>query len=109
VSEPVVIDCALLWAYSVSAPHAMREVQRWLRLHGINPSDVPTTSDLIVQDSPYGALIRYKAFARSPSGSIVPDPHDPDRVAVKDRTAILRAPIPGHWPAARTPRKEHRP
>lgn len=97
MSQRLVIECHELWEKGVVLPAGLRTVQRWLRLNGIDPHDVPLHSELVIEDSAYGMVIRYQAYLTTPGGRRYVDPGDPDRAAVQARTALLQLPPPADW------------
>ena len=97
MSERLVIDCHQLYEREYRTPDGFRAVQTWLRVNSIDPNDVPTQSEMVIEDSAFGWVIRYKAYRRTPGGRLFPDPNDPDRLATEDRTALLVLPPPTDW------------
>lgn len=97
MKQRLVIDCHELWEKVVGLPAGLRTVQRWLRLNGIDPVDVPLHSEMVIEDSAYGVLIRYQAYLTTEDGRHYVDPEHPDRAAVEDRTALLRLAPPADW------------
>lgn len=100
--QSIVIDCEALWEHVIVQldGNGMRSVHRWLRLHNIDPQDVPIDSDLVVEDSAFGLVIRYSALLRNADGYRYVDPEDPDRAAREQRAALLRALPDSAWPTA---------
>ncbi|HET6636799.1 MAG TPA: hypothetical protein VFH77_17410 [Streptomyces sp.] len=103
MSNRLVIDCEDLWALGRRDDRTFRQVRLWLRLNGINPNDVPLASDLVIEDSAYGPVIRYTPFARDADGYRYVDPAHPGHPATEDRTALLRTPFPDEWLTRPTP------
>jgi hypothetical protein len=97
VPERLVIDCRDLYQRMYRTPDGMRAVQAWLRANGIEPSDVPMDSEMVLEDSTFGMLIRYEAFRTDEHGRRYVDPDDPDRAATENRTALLQLPPPASW------------
>ncbi|WP_228916824.1 hypothetical protein [Streptomyces sp. DH20] len=97
VPERLVIDCYDLYQRVYRTPDGMRAVQAWMRANSINPDDVPVHSELAIEDSAFGMVIRYRALRRTPSGRLFPDPNDPDRLATQGRTTLLQLPPPADW------------
>ncbi|WAZ20216.1 hypothetical protein STRCI_001317 [Streptomyces cinnabarinus] len=89
MSERRIIDCEALWARQFSTPDGMHAVLTWLHANGINPRDVPVSSELVIEDSAFGVVIRYEAYLRTAEGCPYVDPDDPDRAAMASRTALL--------------------
>ncbi|MEU8907012.1 hypothetical protein [Streptomyces mirabilis] len=92
-----VIDCEALMELTYRTPGLLRIVQRWCRLNGINPNDVPVASEMVIEDSAYGLVIRYEAYLTTADGHRYVDPSDPDRAASKYRTALLHVAPPAWW------------
>lgn len=97
MSDRRVIDCELLWAQTRRTPGLLPIVQRWCRLNGINPSQVPVDSKMIIEDSAYGLVIRYDAYLTTEDGYRYVDPNNPDQAAVEPRTAVLAVAPPDAW------------
>ncbi|MGW1001757.1 hypothetical protein [Streptomyces sp. NPDC002520] len=97
MSERLVIDCHELWETVVGQPGGLRAVRRWLRLNGIDPHDVPLDSELVIEDSAYGMVIRHEAYLTTDDGHKYIDPDNPDRAATDDRTAVLRVAPKPQW------------
>ncbi|MFJ2004759.1 hypothetical protein [Streptomyces chartreusis] len=94
MSKRYVIDCRELWEQVVGEPGGMRAVHMWLRLHGISPDVVPLDSEMVIEDSAFGMVIRYTAFLLNEDGRKYYDPAGED-AASQARTAVLRfAPEP---------------
>lgn len=92
-----IIDTEALWARTRQSPDMFRAVQQWLRVNGIEPRDVPVPSDLVIEDSAYGLVIRYEAYLRNAEGRPYVDPDDPDRAAMENRTVLLHIAPPADW------------
>ncbi|MFI6249003.1 hypothetical protein [Streptomyces sp. NPDC051016] len=92
-----IIDTELLMAQASRSPGLLRIVQRWCRLNGIEPTDVPVPSDMVIEDSAYGLVIRYEVYLRDAGGHRYVDPEQPDRAAAASRTALLRIAPPTEW------------
>jgi hypothetical protein len=97
VSERRVIDCQQLWEKTVGQPGGLRTVQRWLHLNGIDPEDVPLHSEMVIEDSAYGMVIRYTAYLTNEAGHRYVDPEAPEFAASEDRTAVLRVAPLAEW------------
>ncbi|MFJ6730041.1 hypothetical protein ACIQPQ_34595 [Streptomyces sp. NPDC091281] len=96
-----VIDCRALRDTVISVPGGLEAVQAWLRANGITPSDVPLDSDIVIEDSAYGIVIRYTSFRRNEQGNLYVDPENPEYAASRVRTAVLLvAPAPQWLDAA---------
>ncbi|MFJ8153908.1 hypothetical protein [Streptomyces sp. NPDC094468] len=85
-----IIDTELLMAHAVRTPGLLRIVQRWCRLNSIEPTDVPVPSDMVIEDSAYGLIIRHEIYLLNADGRQYVDPDQPDRAAMTTRTALLR-------------------
>ena len=96
IPERLVIDCHALWERLYRTPGGMRTVQLWLRANRIAPGDVPVHSELVIEDSAFGMLIRYEAYRTNEHGRKYVDP-DPDRPPTEPRTALLQLPPPADW------------
>lgn len=97
MSERHVIDSEALMDLAARTPGLLRLVHRWCRLNGINPQDVPVPSEMVVEDSAYGPVIRYEAYLATPDGHRFGNPHDPHRTATAHRTARLQLAPPDRW------------
>jgi hypothetical protein len=97
VSERLVIDCHGLWERLCRTPDGMRAVQAWLRANNIKPDDVPVHSEMAIEDSAFGLVIRYTAYLRNADGNKYVDPDDQDFPASENRTALLQLPPPADW------------
>ncbi|MFF3848006.1 hypothetical protein [Streptomyces sp. NPDC002328] len=97
MSERLVIDCNELWERTVQQPGLLADVQAWLRANSIDASDVPVHSEMVIEDSAFGMVIRYTAYLRDEDGNKYLDPADPDWPASQDRTAVLRVAPPADW------------
>lgn len=97
MKERRVIDCAALMEQTYSTPGLLRIVQRWCRLNGISPNDVPVHSEMAVEDSAFGMVIRYDAYLTNEDGRRYVDPENPDHVAMAARTAVLQVAPPDEW------------
>lgn len=95
-TERRVIDCDALMRQMRRSPRLFRAVHRWLRLHGIDPRDVPVPSEMVIEDSAYGLVIRYEAYLTI-DGHKYLDPDNLDRVATKHRTSLLHIAPPTWW------------
>ncbi|MEU9208504.1 hypothetical protein AB0D27_11255 [Streptomyces sp. NPDC048415] len=100
MTQRLVIDCHELWDKAAGHPDGLRAVQRWLRLNGIEPRDVPLHSEMVIEDSAYGLVIRYEAYL-TVGGQKYVDPDNPDRAAGESRAALLAVAPPDEWLAAR--------
>lgn len=92
-----VIDCEALMELTYRTPGLLRIVQRWCRLNGIEPNNVPVLSEMVFEDSAYGMVIRYDAYLTTADGSRYVDPNQPDRPAMAARTAVLAVMPPDEW------------
>ncbi|WP_426568133.1 hypothetical protein [Streptomyces canus] len=97
MSERLVIDCHELWEKVVGRPGGLQAVQVWLRLNGIDPNDVPLHSEMVIEDSAFGMVIRYTAYLTNEDGHRYVDPEAPEFAASQDRTAILRVAPQPQW------------
>jgi len=97
VSERRVIDCHELLDKVIGQPGGLHAVQGWLRLNGINPRDVPRDSEMVIEDSAFGMVIRYTAYLYDEQGRKYVDPEDPQFAASQDRTAVLRVAPQPQW------------
>lgn len=97
MSERLVIDCLELWERQGSTPDGFVAVHEWMLVHGIEPGDVPVHSEMVIEDSAFGMVIRYVAYLTNADGRKYADPDDPDRIASEARTALLRLPPPADW------------
>ena len=97
MNQRLVIDCHELWHKVVDQPGGLRAVHMWMRLHGIDPEDVPLDSEMVIEDTAYGLVIRYTAHLRNESGNKYVDPEAPEFAASEDRTAVLRAAPEPQW------------
>jgi hypothetical protein len=97
MSERRVIDCGALMDLSDRTPGLLRIVHRWCRLNGIKPIDVPVPSEMVIEDSAYGPVIRYEAYLTTDDGRRYLDPDDPNRAAIAYRTARLQLAPPERW------------
>ncbi|MFJ6841399.1 hypothetical protein ACIQRE_01880 [Streptomyces griseoluteus] len=95
--QRVVIDCHALWERTVGQPGGLRAVQRWLRLNGIEPAEVPLHSEIVIEPSAFGRLIRYTTYLRNADGHRYTDPDNRDFAASEDRTAVLRVEPEPKW------------
>lgn len=97
MSERRVIDCHELLDKVIGQPGGLHAVQGWLRLNGINPRDVPLDSEMVIEDSAFGMVIRYTAYLYDADGHRYVDPEAPDFAASQDRTAMLRVAPQPQW------------
>ncbi|MBL3669085.1 hypothetical protein JL475_24440 [Streptomyces sp. M2CJ-2] len=97
--ERLVIDCHALYQRVYRTPDGMRAVQAWLRANSINPDDLPVHSELVIENSAFGMVIRYETYRINEDGRRYVDPNDPDRAATENRTALLQLPPPADWMA----------
>ncbi|MFF5795768.1 hypothetical protein [Streptomyces albogriseolus] len=95
--ERLVIDCHALYQRVYRAPGGMHAVQAWMRANSINPDDVPVHSEIALEDSAFGMLVRYEAYLLNEDGRRYVDPDNPDRAATENRTALLQLPPPTSW------------
>ncbi|MGX1223175.1 hypothetical protein [Streptomyces ambofaciens] len=93
----VTIDLGTLWERIVLEPRELRAVQRWLRLNRIDPNDVPVRSQLVLEDSAFGPVIRYDAFLTTDEGHRFIDAAYGERPATQRRTALLWQEPPLEW------------
>ncbi|MEV5163879.1 hypothetical protein AB0K66_04525 [Streptomyces werraensis] len=96
VPERLVIDCHDLYRRVYWTPDGMRAVQAWMRANSIDPDDVPVHSEMVLEDSAFGLLIRYEAYRINEDGHRYVDP-DTDQAAVEPRTTLLQLPPPADW------------
>lgn len=90
-----IIDTEALWAQTRTSPYAFRVVKSWLRANGIEPRDIPVPSEMVIEDSAFGMVIRYEAYCRNAEGRIYVDP---DRGAARqNQTALLQLAPPADW------------
>lgn len=97
MSQRLAIDCYQLHEREHRTPNGFRTVQTWLRANSIDPHHVPVHSEMVLEDSAFGWVIRYQVYRRTPGGRLFPDPNAPDRLATEDRTALLVLPPPRAW------------
>lgn len=97
MNKRLVIDCHQLREREFRTPDGMRAVQTWLRVNGIDPNAVPAWSEMVIEDSAFGMVIRYEAYRWNADGCPFADPDNPDLVATEDRTALLVLPPPTDW------------
>lgn len=97
MSQRRVIDCEQLWKRLCGTPDGLRAVRAWLQANGIDPSDVPVESEVVVEDSAFGLVIRYEAYLKDANGMRYVDPDKPDRAASEFRTALLQLAPPAEW------------
>ncbi|HEY6116454.1 MAG TPA: hypothetical protein VI172_10885 [Candidatus Dormibacteraeota bacterium] len=97
MGERYVIDCHELWDKAIGQPDGLHAVQGWLHLNGIDPRDVPLDSEMVIEDSAFGMVIRYTAYLYDADGHRYVDPDAPDFAASQDRTAVLRVAPPAEW------------
>ncbi|MGW3152728.1 hypothetical protein [Streptomyces sp. NPDC001089] len=96
-TERRVIDCEALMARTHSTPGLLRIIQRWCRLNGIDPHDVPLHSQMVIEDSAFGMVIRYDAYLTNEGGRRYVALTSLDQVAMAARTAVLRVSPPDEW------------
>ncbi|MFF0597866.1 hypothetical protein [Streptomyces antibioticus] len=92
-----VIDCRELWEKLAGRPDGLKPVHLWLLAHDINPADVPLDSEIVIEDSAFGLVIRYTAYLRNEDGHRYVDPDGSGFAASEDRTAILRLAPDQEW------------
>ncbi|MET9081412.1 hypothetical protein ABZX77_05825 [Streptomyces sp. NPDC004237] len=92
-----IIDTEVLMAQASRTPGLLRTMHRWCRLNGIEPSDVPVPSEMVIEDSAYGLVIRHEVYLLDAAGRRYLDPEQQDRVAIAERTALLRIAPPVEW------------
>ncbi|MGW6292451.1 hypothetical protein [Streptomyces sp. NPDC055058] len=97
MSTTMVIDCDDLRKRLYRTPDGMRAAQTWMRVNGIDPNVVPLHSQLLIEDSAFGPVIRYTAFRRNEAGRFYVDPDGEGEAACEDRTALLHLPPPADW------------
>jgi hypothetical protein len=97
VSERRVIDCRALWEEAGRTPGLLVAVQQWCRQNGIDPKDVPVSSEMVIEDSAFGLVIRYDAYLFNEDGRRYVDPENPDQAAMTQRTAALVIAPPYEW------------
>ena len=67
----------------------LTEVQQWLTANGIDPSDVPQDTTLVIETIDGQRVLRYDVYLRNEVGSKDVDPNDPDQAAREERTTRL--------------------
>lgn len=83
-------------SYAVEAPR-MHEMAAWLRCNDVNPCDVPYPARVFVETGDGGDwVLRFDAYARSKSGSIIYDPRT-DSFQYVERTAVMVCDPPMWW------------
>ncbi|MFF0139723.1 hypothetical protein ACFYRN_25125 [Streptomyces sp. NPDC005227] len=92
-----VIDCQALMEQTYRTPGLLQLVQQWFRSNGIEPRDVPVHSEVVIEDSAFGLVIRYEAYLSNAQGCKYVDPEHPDQAAMAARTAVLLAAPPAAW------------
>lgn len=97
MSQRHVIDCRELSEKLSGRPDGLKPVHLWLLAHDINPTDVPLDSEIVIEDSAFGLVIRYTAYLRNKDGNLFVDPDAPGFAASEDRTAILRIAPDQEW------------
>lgn len=83
-----------LWPLHVRQGRA-DEISAWAAANGLDPEDVSTLHDLIVDATVKPARIRYAAYLRTLDGSKYQEGNGP---AVEERTVPLVVEPPDHWP-----------
>ncbi|MFF3884090.1 hypothetical protein [Streptomyces sp. NPDC001914] len=97
MSERRVIDCEALWEAAERTPGLLDAVRQWCRQNGIDPSSVPVSSDMVIEDSAFGLVIRYDAFLFDENGRRYVDPENPGHPAMAERTVVLVIAPPYEW------------
>lgn len=92
-----VIDCQTLMEQTYRTPGLLQLVQQWFRSNGIEPKDVPMHSEMVIEDSAFGLLIRYEAYLTNEDGRKYVDRDHPDQAAMAARTAVLLVAPPNDW------------
>lgn len=89
------ITSKTLWGLHV-AQGCAEEISAWVAANGIEPDDVSTDHDLIVEDGPDGRVIQYRAYLRALDGAR----YHVDGVgpASEERSVPLVVEPPEHWP-----------
>lgn len=90
------ITSKTLWGLHVAQGRAP-EISAWVAANGIEPDDVSTDHDLIVEDGPGGRVIRYRAYLRALDGWRYVDGRTGD-AAMEERTVPLTVEPPDVWP-----------
>jgi hypothetical protein len=99
------ITSKTLWGLHRAQGRA-EEISAWAAANGIEPDDVSTNHDLIVEDGPDGRVIRYRAYLLTLDGAKY-HVDGQDGAASEDRTVPLVVEPPAHWPVwALTDREE---
>ncbi|MEU4173266.1 hypothetical protein AB0F46_41310 [Streptomyces sp. NPDC026665] len=97
MSQRRVIDLQALWDAATQAPGLLEAIRRWCRQNAIDPNDVPVPSEIVIEDSAFGLVIRYDAYLSDKDGRRYVDPEHPDRAAMAERTAVLVTAPPYEW------------
>ncbi|MFD7793582.1 hypothetical protein [Streptomyces sp. NPDC059759] len=92
-----VIDCKALMEQAYGTPGLLRLVYQWCRSNGIEPRDVPVHSEMVIEDSAFGLVIRYEAYLTNEEGRRYVDPDHVDQAAMAARTAVLLVAPPNDW------------
>lgn len=85
-----------LWPLHISQGRA-EEISAWVAANGLDPADVSTDHDLIIEDAAGVLSVRFTAYLRALDGAKYVD----DRLgaaAVEGRTVPLVVLPPEHWP-----------
>jgi hypothetical protein len=85
-----------LWPLHVPQGRA-EEISAWVAANGIEPDDVSTSHDFIVDDTSSPAILRYTAYLRNAGGRKYCDPATGDE-AQEERMVPLVVEPPEHWP-----------
>lgn len=85
-----------LWPLHVRQGRA-EEISAWVAANGIDPDDVSTDHDLIVDDATAPGVLTYTAYLRALDGAKYVDEHA-GGPAVEERTVPLVVLLPEHWP-----------
>lgn len=83
------------------------EISAWVAANGIEPDDVSTDHDVIVEEGPDGRVIRYRAYLRALDGC----KYHVDGVgpASEERTVPLAVEPPDDWPVYALVDREEKP
>lgn len=85
-----------LWPLHVAQGRA-EEISTWVAANGIDPDDVSTNHDLVVDDTSSPAMLRYTAFLRALDGARYVDERA-GGPASEERTVPLVVEPPDDWP-----------
>jgi hypothetical protein len=83
-----------LWPLHIAQGRA-EEISTWVAANGVDPDDVSTSHDLIVEDTGGPGMLRYTAYRRTLDGAKYFEAGGP---AVEERTVPLVVLPPEGWP-----------